>query len=111
MAVQDTSKPMLATIFQSSSISFLPTDGAMSMAVKIQQTVDREDCFLSELLDHTLWWNGPAWLGQSPDNWPQQSTLPPNEEAKDEEREDSFALHACAGAGKESLIHIQVSPI
>ena len=60
--------------------------------------------FPSELLDHTLWWNGPTWLGQSPDNWPQQSILPPNGEAKDEERDDSCALHTCVRAEKESLI-------
>ena len=60
--------------------------------------------FPSELLDHTLWWNGPTWLGQSPDNWPQQSTLPPNGEAKDEERDNSCALHTCVRAEKESLV-------
>ena len=60
--------------------------------------------FPSELLDHTLWWNGPTWLGQSPDNWPQQSTLLPIGEAKDEERDDLCALHACVRVEKESLI-------
>ena len=60
--------------------------------------------FPSELLDHTLWWNGPTWLGQSPDNWPQQSTLPPNEEAKSEEREHLSALHTRVEAEEKTLV-------
>ena len=28
--------------------------------------------FPSELLDHDLWWNGSAWLGLPPENWPSQ---------------------------------------
>ena len=60
--------------------------------------------FPSELLDHALWWNGPTWLGQSPDNWPQQSTLPPNEEAKSEEREHLSTLHTRVGAEEDNLV-------
>lgn len=70
---------------------------------------NRSDCgsrglFPSELLDHTLWWNGPTWLGQSPDNWPQQPILFPNGEAKDEEREHPFALHTRVEAEEKSLV-------
>lgn len=62
--------------------------------------------FPSELLDHTLWWNGPAWLGQSPKNWPQQSTVPPNEEVNEEKSEGLFALHTCVGEEEEILIPV-----
>ena len=46
--------------------------------------------FPSELLDHALWWNGPAWLHQDPSQWPKQLNLPPPE-SKDEEKE--LSLH------------------
>ena len=60
--------------------------------------------FPSKLLYHTLWWNGLTWLGQSPDNWPQQSTLPPNEEAKSEEREHLSTLHTRVEAEEKTLV-------
>ena len=47
--------------------------------------------FPSELLEHTLWWNGPIWLHQDPSQWPKQLNLPPPE-TEDEERE--LSLHA-----------------
>ena len=50
--------------------------------------------FPSELVDHTLWWNGLIWLGLHPDNWSLQSTLSPSEDAKDEESEVSSVLQA-----------------
>lgn len=54
---------------------------------KIQQYVEPSNChhvisaenpadcasrgiFPHELLQHPLWWNGPQWLSNSPDNWP-----------------------------------------
>ena len=30
----------------------------------------------SELLNHSLWWNGPHWLKQPPSNWPEKLPLP-----------------------------------
>ena len=45
--------------------------------------------FPAELLQHTLWWNRPAWLQQSPTNWPTQLSLPPNDSVE-EEREVSL---------------------
>ena len=48
--------------------------------------------FPSELLDHTLWWNGPTWLLFDSSQWPKQfnaSASPP--ESTGEERE--LSLH------------------
>ena len=55
------------------------------------------------------WWNGPTWLGQSPDNRPPQSILPPNEEATNEEREYSSALHTRVEAEENSIVPDQYS--
>ena len=30
----------------------------------------------SELLEHNLWWNGPEWLHEKPENWPEQKVVP-----------------------------------
>ena len=46
--------------------------------------------FPSELVQHSLWWDGPQWLKQSPADWPKQSPLPPSD-LPEEERE--VALH------------------
>ncbi len=40
----------------------------------------------AELLQHSLWWDGPRWLEQSSSNWPIQGSLQPNA-STDEERE------------------------
>ena len=37
----------------------------------------------SELLDHSLWWNGPPWLRESPSDWPEQLLLPLNQKEVD----------------------------
>lgn len=36
--------------------------------------------FPSELIEHDLWWNGPPWLRDSPDSWPQQIPMPESTE-------------------------------
>ncbi len=38
----------------------------------------------SELINHTLWWNGPAWLKEHSTQWPQTLHLPQNESEFDE---------------------------
>ena len=39
--------------------------------------------FPSELLNFTLWWDGPKWLQLNPDKWPKQSILPPNDPSQE----------------------------
>ena len=46
--------------------------------------------FPSELLNHTLWWNGPDWLHQVASHWPEQFTSS-SPSVTDEERE--LCLH------------------
>ena len=33
----------------------------------------------TQLIEHSLWWNGPPWLHQEPPTWPTQPTLDINE--------------------------------
>ena len=57
----------------------------------------------SELLQHTLWWDGPEWLSLNPRNWPQQTEDTPQESVPEEERE--LCLHTIVVA-KQPLIPI-----
>ena len=55
--------------------------------------------FPAELLDHTLWWNGPRWLKQPPEHWPQLNKEDRTTEVTDD---DEVCL---------SLIAKQVEPV
>ncbi|XP_064382855.1 uncharacterized protein LOC135331570 [Halichondria panicea] len=46
----------------------------------------------SELLDHSLWWNGPTWLKEPPTNWPERLPLPPNKPEIDEKEVSLLVL-------------------
>lgn len=35
--------------------------------------------FPQELMNHSLWWNGPDWLRSAPSDWPKQTELPPDD--------------------------------
>ena len=48
--------------------------------------------FPSELIEHSLWWNGPMWLKLSPSNWPKQSAMLAPDDFSGEERE--VTLHS-----------------
>ena len=45
--------------------------------------------YITELLDHELWWKGPSWLHQDSSHWPQQLVSSPPE-STDEERQLSL---------------------
>ena len=47
--------------------------------------------FPSELLNHSLWWNGPTWLKLPLADWPIQALLPPN---NSQEEERDITLHS-----------------
>ncbi len=56
-----------------------------------RHVINPADCalrglFPSKLREHELWWNGPAWLKSSPEEWPKGPTAPmervPDEEIK-----------------------------
>ena len=92
---------------QSSSAgwSVIPDDSKRSLATECRtSSPDRwnhvkgpenpADCashelFPSELLKHTLWWNGPDWLHQDALYWPKRFTSP-SSSLTDEERELSL---------------------
>jgi len=44
-----------------------------------------------QLIEHDLWWHGPAWLRLSSSNWPRQKDVPPST-SSDEQKE--ICLHA-----------------
>lgn len=46
----------------------------------------------SELLDHTLWWNGPDWLKYDGSAWPKQPQLSPNTPSEDGDEVSLFHL-------------------
>lgn len=49
--------------------------------------------FPSELIDHDLWWTGPAWLHQDPSHWPSH-THRPDSNTSSEEAEQEFVCLA-----------------
>jgi len=56
--------------------------------------------FPSELLNHSLWWNGPNWLHQDASQWPRQFNIPTPDNT-DEERE--LSLHITTSTSSPTL--------
>ena len=50
--------------------------------------------FPSELIDHSLWWNGPEWLKLPSSSWPDQMQIPRSFTIPDKEKEVSFVAIA-----------------
>lgn len=46
----------------------------------------------SEILSHTLWWNGPEWLRATPDAWPNTKVTSDPAERTEEKKPDSRVL-------------------
>lgn len=46
----------------------------------------------SELLNHSLWWNGPTWLKEPPTSWPEKLPLPPNQQELEEKEVSLLVL-------------------
>ena len=64
----------------------------------VKGTENPADCasrglYPSELLNHSLWWDGPTWLKKPPGSWPERMPIPPNQQEV-EQGEVSLHMHA-----------------
>ena len=64
----------------------------------VKGTENPADCasrglYPSELLNHSLWWDGPTWLKKPPGSWPERMPIPPNQQEV-EQGEVSLHIHA-----------------
>jgi len=64
----------------------------------VKGTKNPADCasrglYPSELLNHSLWWDGPTWLKKPPGSWPERMPIPPNQQEV-EQGEVSLHMHA-----------------
>ena len=62
----------------------------VSRVLAKQWRYDATDCIPAdyaslpkELVEKSLWWDGPPWLRQPPDQWPHRPDLTPSEELSD----------------------------
>ena len=58
--------------------------------------------FPPELIDHELWWNGPAWLRLPHSSWPLQTGI---DKVDTTEEEKEISLHAVT-VGEEIVIPV-----